>query len=242
MLLFYFICSLHVLFCFSVHFFLPLKWHHPTGQKQNKYSICNVNIKQEPNSWLRSPLIEVGDNETLGITFGYLSHQCSPSASFCKESFYAYVWESNTSVTEQQIPHPIKYFQLYRQFANITRLSDQATNLTVLLHVTSRYIVLGIRDQGGCRELYSIKVFYKACRKTTLVDSMVSLPLTFSQEKSTPVQGICGKNSLQILPGNLTAFCDSNGEWNTSRLESRCVCKEGMENRAGVCIGMEKKT
>lgn len=48
------------------------------------------------------------------------------------------------------------------------------------------------------------------------------------------------------MPGNLTVCFggggDKDGEWNTSRLESRCVCKESMENRAGVCAGIEDKT
>jgi len=39
----------------------------------------------------------------------------------------------------------------------------------------------------------------------------------------------------------LTVLCDSDGEWNTSRLESRCVCEEGKGNVKGVCIGMEDK-
>ena len=138
-----------------------------------------------------------------------------------------------------QIPHPINDFHLYRLFANITRKSDQETILTVPLHVTNKYIVLGIRDQGGCRTLFSVKVSYKVCSEKTLGDSLVSLPSTVSLVESTAVQGVCMANSRQILPGNLTVFCDSNGEWNTSRLESRCVCKEDMENRRGVCTGME---
>ena len=174
----------------------------------------------------------------LDVTFRYFSLQCSPSDSFCKESFYAYVWESNTSVAEQQIPHPINDFQLYRRFANITRQSDQTTNLTVSLRVTSKYIVLGIRDQGGCRTLYSVKVSYKVCIGKTLEDSLVSLPSTVSQEESRPVQGICGKNSVQIVPGILTVFCDSDGEWNSSRFENRCVCQKNMENIGGRCSGM----
>ena len=152
-----------------------------------------------------------------------------------------YVWESNTSVATVQIPHPIEDFYLYRSFSNITLKSDQETNLTVPLHVTSNYIVLGIRDQGGCRTLFSVKVSYKVCFEKTLKDSLVSLPSTASLVESTPVQGICMANSKQILPGNLTVFCDSDGEWNTSRLESRCVCKEDTENERGDCKGMEYK-
>ena len=225
-------------FCFLIHFCLPFQWYHPYGPDKNiRYAICNPDNKQEPNNWLRSYVIEVGDIGRLEVTFTYSIKACQPSASFCKEYFYAYVWESNTSVTTEQIPDPIKAFQLYRRFANVTRQSYE-TNLTVPLEVTSKYIVMGIRDQGGCRQLYSVKISYKVCIKTTLEDSLMLLPLTNSQEKSIPVQGSCGKNSRQIVPGNLTVFCDSDGEWNTSRLESRCVCEEDMENRGGVCLGM----
>ena len=104
--------------------------------------------------------------------------------------------------------------------------------------MTSKYIVLGIRDQGGCRILYSVKVSYKVCGAKTLEDSLASFPLILAQIESIPVQGICIANSRQILPGNLTIFCDSDGEWNTSRLESRCVCEKDMENRKEMCAGM----
>ena len=222
--------------------YLSSQWYHPPGQTtQNRYAICNLDNHQEPNNWLRSYVIEVGDIGRLDVTFKYSSRLCDQSGSFCKEAFYAYVWESNKSVTWQQIPHPINDFQLYRLFANITHKSDQETILTVPLHVTSKYIVLGIRDQGGCRTLYSIKVSYKVCIERTLEDSLVSLPSKISQPKTTPVQGICRENSVQIVHGNLTVFCDSDGEWNTSRLESRCVCKEDMENTRGVCTGTEDK-
>ena len=86
--------------------------------------------------------------------------------------------------------------------------------------------------------MYSVKISYKVCIETTLEDCLVSLPSTICEEESTPVQGNCSANSVQIMPDNLTVLCDSDGEWNTSRLESRCVCKEDMENKAGVCQGM----
>ena len=189
-----------------------MQWYHPYGLNTNDiYAICNPDNKEEPNNWLRSYVIKVGDIGRLDVTFTYSIRACQRSASFCKEYFYAYVWESNTSVNVQQIPDPIINFQLYRRFANVTRQSGE-TNLTVSLQVTSKYIVMGIRDQGGCRTLYSVKISYKVCIEKTLEDSLVSLPLTISQEESTPVQGICSANSVQIVPGNLTVFCDSDGE------------------------------
>ena len=217
--------------------YLSSQWYHPTGWN-NRYSICNPDNSEEPNNWLRSPIIEVKDIQRLDVTFRYFSQQCGQSASFCKEYFYAYVWESNTTVTRRQIPHPIDEFQLYRRFANITRQSNQTTNLTVSLHLSSKYIVLGIRDQGGCRQLYSVKVSYKVCVKKTLKYRLVSFPSMLAQAESTPVQVLCMANSRQIVPGNLTVLCDSNGEWNTRRLGGGCVCKEDMENRDGFCTGM----
>ena len=86
--------------------------------------------------------------------------------------------------------------------------------------------------------MFSVKVSYKVCFEKTLEDSLVSLPSTVSLVESTPVQGICMANSRQIGPGNLTVVCDSDGEWNTSLLESRCVCKEDMENRDGFCTSI----
>ena len=88
------------------------------------------------------------------------------------------------------------------------------------------------------QNIVSVKVSYKVCLEKTLKDSLVSFPSTIAQVESTPVQGICMANSVQIVPGNLTAFCDSDGEWNTSCLESRCVCKEDMESTRGVCTGL----
>ena len=85
--------------------------------------------------------------------------------------------------------------------------------------------------------MFSVKV----CFEKTLKDSLVSFPSTIAHVEPTPVQGICMANSVQIVPGNLTAFCDSDGEWNTNCLESRCVCKEDMENTRGLCTGLEEK-
>ncbi|KAK2552728.1 hypothetical protein P5673_026141 [Acropora cervicornis] len=45
-----------------------IKWYHPTGQN-TRYSICNPDNPQEPNNWLRSPVIEVGDIQRLDVSF-----------------------------------------------------------------------------------------------------------------------------------------------------------------------------
>ncbi|XP_068697768.1 ephrin type-A receptor 4-like [Montipora foliosa] len=103
------------------------------------------------------------------------------------------------------------------------------------LQVKSKFIVLGFRDQGGCRSLFSVKMSYKVCPLKLLGDRRVSLPQTFPQKEPVIVEGNCTTNSVQTVPGNLIVLCDSNGEWNTSQLKDRCVCKEGMENVGGIC-------
>ncbi|XP_068700595.1 ephrin type-A receptor 4-like isoform X2 [Montipora foliosa] len=213
-------------------------WYHPSGSGGNlldRYTVCNFDNSEEPNNWLRSGLILVGDIKRLDVTVEYRSREC-PTLNFCRNSSYAYVWESNASLAADDIPSPISNYRIYRRFANISRLSDNRETLTMPLQVTSKYIVLGFRDRGGCRTLYSLKVSYKACtEKAALADSLVYLPRTFSQEEPISVEGSCAPNSVQSVSGNLTVLCDSNGEWNTSQLEGRCVCKEGMENLGGIC-------
>ncbi|XP_068753369.1 ephrin type-A receptor 7-like isoform X1 [Montipora capricornis] len=216
-------------------------WDHPShaisGSVRDRYSVCNIDNIEEPNNWLRSGLIPVGEIERLDVTIEYKSRQCPPTFRFCRNSFYAYVWESNASLDLGQIPNPISNYSLYRRFANISRLSDKRQKLTMPVQVTSKYIVLGFRDRGGCRTLYSVKVSYKVCtEKAALADSLVYLPRTFPQLASVTVEGRCAASSTQSLPGSLIVLCDSNGEWNTSQLEGRCLCKEGMENSGGICL------
>ncbi|XP_068753386.1 ephrin type-A receptor 7-like isoform X3 [Montipora capricornis] len=210
-------------------------WDHPSGGNlRDRYSVCSFDNSEEPNNWLQSGLILVGDRERLDVTIEYKSRQCLPSYKFCRNSFYAYVLESNVRLDANHIPNPISNHSLYRRFANISRLSDNRETLTMPLQVTSKYIVLGFRDRGGCRILYSVKVSYKVCPGKALADSLVSLPETLSQLESISVEGSCAPNSVQSVSGNLTVLCDSNGEWNTSQLEGRCICKEGME-KSGAC-------
>ena len=101
--------------------------------------------------------------------------------------------------------------------------------------------MLGFRDQGGCRRLYSVKVSYDVCVGKTLKDSLVSLPKTLPPLRdlqSIPVNGSCATDSDQAEQGSMTVLCESTGEWNTSLLEGRCVCKENRENIGGICSGM----
>ena len=224
--------------CIFIH-----QWRYPTavGAPRNRYTLCDGGTGQQPNRWLRSKIIPVGDKQRLVVTVKYSSSQCQPSWTFCNESFFAYVWESNRSVLSDKIPHPIYRFDSYRRFATISRPPVNPTVLSLPLEVKSKFIVLGFRDQGGCRTLFSVKVSYNVCLKKTLKDSLVSLPKTFPLLlglESFPVEGSCATDTVQAEQGSMVVFCESNGEWNTSTLEGRCVCKENMEDIGGNCKGM----
>ena len=223
-------------------YFFP-QWHHliVPGMPKNRYGVCHVNSLQEPNYWLRSDIISVGQVQRLDVTVTYFSNNCPQSHTYCNASFSAYVWESNVSVTQRFIPHPINSFGSYRRFATINRQNANPSILTITLPVNSKFIVLGFRDQGGCRTLFSVKVTYDVCPGKPLINSLVSLPQTLvpiNNLDSIEVNGSCTENSFQAVEGSLSVLCESTGEWNTSRLEGKCVCKENMENNGGICKSM----
>ena len=220
--------------------FLFHQWSH-TGKK-NRYALCDGGSPgKQPNRWLRSGIIPVGDIQRLEVTVKYSFTNCPSLFTFCNESFFAYVWESNTSVLSDKIPHPINSFGSYRLFAIINRPPNYPTVLTIPLEVKSNFIVLGFRDQGGCRTLFSVKVSYTICPRKTLKDSLISLPQTLSPlsiMESIPVNGSCATESVQAVQGSMIVHCVSSGEWKASSLEGRCFCKENMENKGGICQGI----
>ena len=179
----------------------------------------------------------------MDVTIRYtINPSCSSiqSVTFCKDSFDVYAWESDVEVTFDGIPDPNSNSS-YSKFATISGVTgfDQKTSTTTLL-LNKRYLVLGIRDQGGCKALYSVRVTYNVCPEKTLRDSLVALDETTapsSDLESITVKGSCTADSVPVQ-GSLNVTCESSGKWNTSLLEGRCVCKEDMENIEGTCTGV----
>ena len=210
--------------------------------------MCNILIPDgsshykspfEPNNWLLSDLIQVREVNRVDVTVEYSITQCPPSALYCKEYFDAYVWESDSVVLRDKIPHPININGSYRRFASFNRQSSGFTVVTVPLALSRRYFVLGFRDQGGCRILNSVKVTYNVCPQTTLSRTLVSVPRTVApsnDRESISVLGECSANSV-LVSTSLNVLCESNDEWNITRLGGGCVCKEDMENIGGKCEG-----
>ena len=88
--------------------------------------------------------------------------------------------------------------------------------------------------------MFSVKVSYNVCPDETLSNTLMVLPRTVApanDSKPNPVEGSCDKNTARVL-GSLLVYCQSNGIWNTSGLQGRCICKENMQNVEGKCQGM----
>ena len=193
----------------------------------------------EPNNWLLSDLIQVGEVNRVDVTVEYSTNKCPLSALYCKEYFDAYVWESDSTVVRDKIPHPININGSYRRFASFKRQSSGFTVVTMPLALSTRYFVLGFRDQGGCRILNSVKVTYNVCPQSTLTRTLVSVPRTVApsnDRESISVLGECTANSV-LVSNSLNVSCESSGEWNITLLREGCVCKENMENIGGKCAG-----
>ena len=76
------------------------QWHYPNilERQKNRYVVCHVSSPQEPDYWLRSDIISVGQVQTVDVTVTYFSSNGPQSHTNCNTSFSAYVWESNVSV------------------------------------------------------------------------------------------------------------------------------------------------
>ena len=221
-----------------------LQWSY--SPPSNLYSLCSLAFAtpQEPINWLLSKVVDTQGIRRVEISITYtINPPCStnPNLKFCNDSFDVYVWESDVKVLSHEIPDPIKSYSSYRKLVTISGLTgSQRTLLTIPLQLERQFIVIGFRDQVGCEALYSVKVTYNVCPTTTLDDSLVKLLETEAPSRaseSTPVEGMCIAGSSHVQ-GNLTVLCESNGLWNTSQFEGKCICNEDMENVGGACSGM----
>ena len=57
-----------------------------------------------------------------------------------------------------------------------------------------------------------------------------------NDRESISVLGECAANSV-LVSTSLNVLCESNGEWNITRLGGGCVCKEDMQDIGGKCEG-----
>ena len=206
------------------------------------YQTCDISLNghPQPNNWLRSKPIGIHSGvKAVDITIEYLTRNCSSysdnGGKYCKEYFDLYVHQSEQPIE----PHPLTDNASYDKIA---RTAPSALGIrvsqTFRVTVKGKYIVLAFHDQGSCTGLYSVAVKYYFCPEIVNVGRLVYLPRTIAPENNSElVVANCIKNAVHEQ-GIFRVNCQSNGVWNLSSLNGRCVCKEDMENTRGGCKGI----
>ena len=208
-----------------------MQWDRRTNP--TRYAACNL---QQSNKWLLSDQFTVKKANRIDITVTYLIRSCPT----CVNVFYLYVNQSDQFIADQlNYPDPLIDTTAYEKVAEIKQAIDLRNSETINVPVKGQYTILAFHNYGACSTLFSVKVTYNVCSDETFRNSLVSLPKTVgpvNDSEPTRVEGSCGKDTVQVS-GSLYVHCKSNGEWNTTGLKGRCICKEGMQNNDGICKG-----
>jgi len=192
---------------------------------------------------LLSDQIAVSDANRIDITVQYFIAGCTnPNGGYyCVNVIDLFVHQSDQLIADQDsYPDPLSNSVAYERIAEINQTTDIRTSETISVLVKGKYVILAFHNYGACSTLFSVKVTYNVCPDGTLTSSLMSLPrIVAPANDSQPVRvkGNCTKDTVQ-LSGSLYVHCESNGEWNTTGLEGRCICKEDMQNSKGICVGM----
>ena len=110
---------------------------------------------------------------------------------------------------------------------------------TVVVKPHSVYILLAVHDQGACAYLWSFLMNYNVCPAFTHPTTHVQLPRTVAPANESfaiKVNGSCSQNGTESSNTSLYSYCESNGKWNRTLQQGKCLCKAGFTN-----IGLECK-
>ncbi len=213
-----------------------------------QYRACDIGLTQsdpQANNWLISDQIEVSEANRIDITVEYYIKSCSslPNSGgyYCDDKFGLYVNQSDKSIKDGALyPDPLNNAAAYENVAEISQPTDLRTIVTINSLVKGKYVLLAFHNSGACTTLYSVKVTYNVCPGKTLSNSLATLPRTVAPANDSEailVEGHCNIEVVQVA-GSLNVRCEDNGEWNTTGLEGKCVCREDTQNMDGKCQGM----
>ena len=156
-------------------------------------------------------------------------------------AFDLYVNQSDQLIADTPLyPDPLSNSLAYKRIAEINQTIDIRTSETISVLVKGKHVILAFHNYGACSFLFSVNLTYNVCPDETLTSSLMSLPRTVAPANDSQpvrVKGNCDKDTVQVS-GSLFVHCESNGEWNTTELEGRCICKEDMQNNEGICEGI----
>jgi len=154
--------------------------------------------------------------------------------------FDLYVHQSDQLIADLDLyPDPLSISVAYKKIAEINQTTDIRTSETISVLVKEKHVILAFHNYGACSTLFSVKVTCNVCPDETRNGSLVSLPRTVAPANASErirIEGSCIKDAVRGS-GSLFVHCESNGEWNTTGLKARCICKEDMQNIEGICAG-----
>ena len=212
-----------------------------------RYRACDIDFKQsdsKPSNWLVSGQIAVTEANRIDITVNYYIRSCSQlpqnGGPYCVNVFDLYVNQSGQSIADPlRYPDPLSNPMAYKKVAEIKLATDTQTSETINILVKEKHVILAFHNYGACSTLSSVKVTYNVCPDESLSASLISLPRTVAPANDSQpfrVKGSCNKDTVPVSD-SLYVYCESNGKWNTTGLEGRCVCNEDMQNNEGICKG-----
>ena len=226
-----------------------LQWER-LGTTPPRYRACDFDLTlshPQPNYWLLSDQIAVRDANRIDIVVKYLITNClhpnlpNNGGPYCVNVFDLHLYQSDQFIEDQAAyPDPLINSVAYDKLAEIKRATNNTTSETISILVTGKYVILAFHNYGACITLFSVKITYNFCPDERLGSSLMSLPRTVAPANDSQpirVEGNCIKDAVQVS-GSLFVHCESNGEWNTTGLNGKCICEEDMENNGTICEGI----
>lgn len=195
----------------------------------------------------------ISEANRIDVTIDYFITSCSKLSNnggpYCENVFDLYVNQSDHCIVDPQpdrciaqdsrYPDPLSNTTAYEKVAEIKQAINMRKVETINALVKGKYVILAFHNYGACSTMFSVKVTYNVCPDEPLSDTLVTLPRTVApanDSKPIRVEGSCDKNTVHVR-GSLFVYCQSNGNWDTSGLKGRCICKEDMQNVGGKCQG-----
>ena len=239
--LFYYLFS-SFLVCFYIS--LLLQWNQQN--QPTRYSACDIfqQSHSKPSNWLISGQIAVTEANRIDVTVKYFIRSCSKISNnggpYCVQVFDLYINQSDQLIGDQPVyPDPLSNPMAYGKVAEIKQATDVEAFETITIRVKEKHAFLAFHNYGACSTVFSVIVTYNVCPDESLSSSLMSVPRTVAPANDSQpvrVKATCTKDTVQVS-GSLYVHCESDGEWNITALEGRCVCKEDMQNIEGLCQG-----
>ena len=221
-----------------------------TGERP--YTICSApGAASAIDNWLIWAPVRVPKNVTrldLDITAAVQDCSSIPGGpyQYCKHFFDVYQYDFDYD--KNPSPKPPQNSDFVKKVKTITvRALQRSTgkpsgsktrvNLNISTTVQESGVFFAIHDNGICMAVFSIAVSYRICseKPENFVNFSSTIPPSDSS-KRLKVVGTCVDNAVTVGVSELSAFCESNGNWSLSPGVG-CECSPGYQPANDKCEG-----